>query len=602
MPSFPFRSPRTAADSGRIAGAPAAASPRGPRFALLATLVAVASIAPAAAAPYRAVMPGVARGAGAAGTFFVTDLVAQNPSATTVDLRLTFVPTTGEPATVVQPIAAGATFASDDLVDRVFGRSAAAGYLVVEADRRLLVRGASRNAAAEAGYTASLPLFDDGRLQAAGTWHALWVDHRRDLAGGFRTNVAVTFPDAAGGSATLRLVGASGEAVGSRTLEAAAPAFLQFPAGELFPGETGSFSGRLELTVTRGRAAGYLSVVDNVTGDASVFPFEPFPAEGWGVDLPGTARAAGANGTWWRTDLRLFNPSDEPVSIAATHVPRGAGAVPTTTNIVLAGGELRETTDLLGGLFGLPDGTAGSVSLVAAGPFLLAAKTSNVDPSGERPGSYGARIVPVPLSRFDDATVDGVSLPGIAPAGTDRTNVGFGAGAAGVRATARLVDAAGAPLATAAIVLGPSENAQVPLPSLFPGVPIPAGAGAEFTVADGSFHAWASTVDGESGDPVVVPADAKPCETHAPMVMVSGGGTFCDRGAAEVEIPVTLIGSAPFEVIWSDGAVQLIDDPTEDRHVKIRETTEFSITSAIDRCQRAGSAIGSALFTAVPCR
>jgi hypothetical protein len=112
----------------------------------------------------------------------------------------------------------------------------------------------------------------------------------------------VLFPDDGGGAAAVTIYDANGTAIGSQDYGLDAPGFQQFSVSS-FAGAVPV--GRAELVVTRGRAAGYSVVVDNVTGDSSLFTFEDLPAGFQDVLVNGVARANGRNNTFWRTDGRF---------------------------------------------------------------------------------------------------------------------------------------------------------------------------------------------------------------------------------------------------------------------------------------------------------
>jgi len=573
------------------------------RKASLASAIPVALfLAATPALADRLIIPGIARSHGAAGTFFVTDGFFANLGTLPASVGVSFIPASGEgPALSNFVIDPGSTLQQVDLVGALFGLDEVAGMLIIDSDQPLAVRARSYNAAApEGSYGAALPVVPSHRIQSSGIWHAIWVSDRRDSYG-FRTNVGLGFPEDGGGKGTLTLKDEVGRELGSRSFESQTASFLQIPVGDLAPNRDELPRARLELSVDRGSVVGYTSVVDNVTGDASVFPFEPFPAGEWEVDVSGIARAAGAHGTWWRSDVRLFNPGDSPVSIDVTFLPRQTtNASPAKVSIVLAPSELREVIDVLGSLFGAPDGSVGALDLRSGSSFLVAGRTSNIDPSGARPGSFGAKLSAVPLLSFSSSLDEGVTLPGAAPAAGFRTNLAIRAGPGGFVGSAALRSPDGTIGASYPIVLGSNGASQSPLEELFPDIAIPPGASIDLRVQEGAVSAYAAIVDNESGDSIVAPASGLPCQTHKPMAVVSGDTTICKDGKAEIH--VALIGSRPWNLFWSDGAVELTDDPAEDRTVKPKGTTTYFLMGLEDHCARLGSPVGSATITVADCQ
>ena len=138
---------------------------------------------------------------------------------------------------------------------------------------------------------------------------SLWISQDASGSSGYRTNVAVVFPDATGGAATVTVFDADGIERGRQDFSPRRRrASSSSPSGA---SRARSSVGRAQVVVTRGRAAGYAVVVDNVTGDSSLFAFEDLPAGIQDVLVNGVARANGRNGTFFRTDGRFYNPTDD---------------------------------------------------------------------------------------------------------------------------------------------------------------------------------------------------------------------------------------------------------------------------------------------------
>ncbi|MBK6407746.1 MAG: hypothetical protein IPF66_23680 [Holophagales bacterium] len=117
-----------------------------------------------------------------------------------------------------------------------------------------------------------------------------------------------------GSAALVTIVDDTGLVRGERHLEADAPLFWQQAVGEL-ASDPEIPLGRVEVRVLSGSAVAYAAVVDNVTGDgllALARRAEMPSAPPFALLLPGAARAPGANGTLWRTGLRLANPGPRP--------------------------------------------------------------------------------------------------------------------------------------------------------------------------------------------------------------------------------------------------------------------------------------------------
>ena len=95
-------------------------------------------------------------------------------------------------------------------------------------------------------------------------------------------------------------------------------------------------------------------------------------------------------------------------------------------------------------------------------------RTSNVDPFGVKPGTFGAQQKPDALLSFLMSADAGAVVTGIRQNAAFRTNVGFAAGADGAAYALTLKSAAGATVATATGSLGPFGWTQPNVQDLFP--------------------------------------------------------------------------------------------------------------------------------------
>lgn len=473
------------------------------RLALLATLLAT----PAGASTW--IVPGVASTAGAGGTRFTSELVLANPTPRAATALVELIPAPGEDAGEALPLflAPGETVRVPDVARRLSGRDGTAGALRITAAQPLVAGGRTVNVAGSGAFGVGLPVFAEGTYLAPGQRaSAIWVTHRDPAAGGSRANVAVTFPGATGGAARLTLY-TSGPGVETRAgelvLSANSPAFVQRSVGELSAGGdvTDVEVGRIELEPLSGTAIGYVVDVDNVTGDGSLFPFRTVAAGATDIVLPGAARTAGAGGSYWRTDVRLYNPAPEDVPVTLTYLP-GTGGDPVTVSRALGPRRVETVTDVLGAL-GLPDGSYGALRVEAPGPVVVAGRTANVDPRGERAGTFGGAQEAIPRAAFARAG-DALALAGLSHGAASRTNVTFVAGADGASWRATLLARDGREAGTASGTLVSSGWSQTTLLQLVPSAPDDARLHVEVTA--GSLTAFASVIDQSSGDPVVTAA------------------------------------------------------------------------------------------------
>lgn len=510
------------------------------RTGRIASLVVAASLAAARhGAGSTWTVPGAVNASGLNGTKFVSDVALTNPGTVPAVVSMRFLPAgAAEQALALAP---GQTFVARNVVSSLFGLSGA-GALSITSDQPLLLRARTYNTASSGTYGVSLPVVADDRLFGPGDrGESLWISQDAGGTTGFRTNIAVVFPDAGGGGARVTVYDADGAERGHQDFSLDAAGLQQFSVG--------SFAGavavaRAELTVTNGRAAAYAVVVDNVTGDSSLFSFEDLPAGAQDALVNGVARANGRNGAFFRTDGRFYNPTDTEATIQVSfHANQASNPSPRTASFTLAPGKIRDVVDVLDSLLGLPVGSAGALRFRSNWPVAILCRTSNVDPSGSRPGTFGSQQKPVPLLSFVTSADAGAAITGIRQDAAFRTNVGFAAGPEGAAYSLTLAAADGTTVGTATASLGAFGWTQPGIQDLFPAVTVPPDATLRVEVTDGSLDVFDSSIDNLSGDPVVtpiapLPAGVPPSATIGPQ----GGSIRTSDGRLTMRVPAGALG------------------------------------------------------------
>ena len=230
--------------------------------------------------------------------------------------------------------------------------------------------------------------------------------------------------------------------------------------------------------------------------------------------IPAVANAGGAQGTYWTTDLTVFNPVGSPRTVEAFYTPRGSDG---TTDYVAADLELGPSSsttweNVVGTVFG----TSGAGSLeVRGGDIIVSSRTSTPGLEG---GSYGQGIPPLApyhIIRADAAPVQWAG--GVVRSPAYRTNLGLcevWGEAAEVRVS--LWNQDGSPAGDRTINLPPFGNTQInDLPQTLGALDqMDNGMVAvEILGGDGRVGAYLSIVDNITGDPTYLAVGFSPPST-----------------------------------------------------------------------------------------
>ncbi|HSE63215.1 MAG TPA: hypothetical protein VLG15_06345 [Thermoanaerobaculia bacterium] len=489
-------------------------------------------------------IPGAGRTPGQNNTFFVSDLALTNLGSSAANVTINFVGPGGLPAKPVS-LAAGATTAYRDILNVLWSASGLVGALSVESDQPLVLRARTYNTAATGTFGVALPVFaSKDLLEEGGIGDSIWVQQNPSGSSGFRTNVGVVFPDAAGGQAVVTFYDAAGGLVGTLNFSSASAGFQQQSVASAAP--AGLPVGRAQISVSRGHAAGYAVGVDNVTGDTSLYPLEALPAGVQDVVVSGVARLTGRNNTFFRTDARFYNPTPEEATVTASfHATGTANPTPQTATVTVPAGRLIEAVDVLDSVLHLPVGSGGAVRFTSDKPVAILARTSNVDPQGVQPGTFGAQQKPVLLASYLSSADAGAVVTAIRQDASFRTNVGFAAGPDGAAYLLTLKNAQGTVIAVTTGSLGVFGWAQPSIADLFPGTTIPADATLLVQVTSGTIDVYDASLDNASGDLVVTPIAPVPAAIpSSAQIGPSGGSIRSADGRLTLKVPAGAL-SAP---------------------------------------------------------
>jgi hypothetical protein len=207
--------------------------------------------------------------------------------------------------------------------------------------------------------------------------------------------------------------------------------------------------------------------------------------------IPAVINSGGGEGSYWRTDVWIYNPSQEPLTIEAAYL---AGAAASESSIAVSPRGQVEISNILQTLFGTSG--IGSLRLTAPQPFVAVSRTFTTSGAG----TFGFSIAGMETS----ASLGLAVLPGLAHGSAYRTNIGImNPHEHGITVRARLYSAGGGLVAESSVPIAPLTVLQPRVEDLFGAIQFAEG----YVVlgsADGSFFSYASIVDNKSNDPTLV--------------------------------------------------------------------------------------------------
>lgn len=307
----------------------------------------------------------------------------------------------------------------------------------------------------------------------------------------FRTNVGLVNRSGASVPVSMILQDSTGATIATTSTTLAPNSFRQSGLAQFFPAIGSRSYDVLSMRISAGAedaVSVYASVIDNESQDPIYVQARP-GAKGSELTIPVAGRAPGANGTFWRTDVTLFNPTGSRLTLAL----RYDGA---TRWIALDGGDTVVLADVVSSQFGRSSGM-GALKVSwsgTSGPVVTSRTyTSMLGTSA----TFGQSIDPV--TSFSRSAF----VTGLRGDSAYRSNIGFVNGGSETETfQVILLSAFGSELGRKAVTLPAGAQTQSALNALFPGASSTA-----FTVqvagdADARLFVYGSMVDSLSGDPV----------------------------------------------------------------------------------------------------
>jgi PKD repeat protein len=443
---------------------------------------------------FSALLPVAALTTGAASSFWRTELSILNPHQTAVNVDLLYLPSKGSPLRKSVLIGAGTSLNFENALSDLYDLLDGSGAVTIEASGSgtpgLRISSRTFTTGAHGTFGQAVPALPAQPLPRAFLPGLEW-------SADFRTNIGFVNHGSSPAEVRLTLFDAAAATVSNLTLTLAGGSFQQASLAAFFPQlEASSRKGLLLRVETseESMVGSYASVVDNRSQDPVFVTARAASAAGDQI-LPVAARAAGALGTFWRSDVTIFNPSPAAMSVTVKFL----GGSRRERTLSLAAGRTETVADILTWL-GEGDGQ-GPLLIMSSGSSIapiVSSRTYTTRPSG---GTFGQSINAVRSLEMAEVS----HVVGLRHDVEFRTNVGFvNRHAWPINVAVRLLGPAGS-LETVTVPVPALASIQAPAAALFPARDLTAIGifSIEATVHEGVF-VYASVVDNLSGDPVFV--------------------------------------------------------------------------------------------------
>jgi len=437
-------------------------------------------------------VPVVAHVAGVGGTPWRSDLALTNPTPDPMQVTLIYQPGEGAPLQVQQALGGWQTVLLEDVVAGILGQGdgrgglqvvpPAAGPVPAVLSRTFAVAGGER-------LGQGMPALE----MVPGRTTTYIVGLTEDEA--YRGNVAVTAGEADLGVQVDLFRGSDGPVGSTFAQTVPAGTQMQWRLPAMFPGLSRPgvpMTARVRLFQP---GIAYGSLVDQASTDAVTLVAQP-PQHVWFV--PVVAHNPGGAGTFWSSDLSLFNHNPVPATVSLEYLPENTdnGAGGQLVTVVVPAGATVALADVAGQRFGVANGK-GLLRIVSAPPLVVASRTYTTRSGG---GTYGLGVEALPSWA---PSASRKVVPGVRVGGGYRTNLGFAAVAAAVTLDLTLRDAAGAVLDTASLAVPARSLVQKSVEDLFDVARNGFTTGSvEVAASRQPVIVYTSVVDGTSQDPI----------------------------------------------------------------------------------------------------
>ena len=347
----------------------------------------------------------------------------------------------------------------------------------------------------------------------------LSLSHSADLGRGFRTNVGFFNPTDTGTFVQLDFFDQTGASLGQILSFARPRQAIQLNDDEIFARlgidhEVSNFSCTVLAYPYEGvRLFAYAAVIDNRSGDPFFVPGENAAASPESkITLPAVASLHGAAGTFFHSDVRIWNAAGTEATVTARFACFEGGCGERVFTV--APRRMAVWDDVVTSLFHSAS-TGGAMEFVSAEPLVVTSRLYT--PSAAEP-TFGMFVPGLPPERSSPAVVlNGLSHPADRSTGS-RVNVGvFNPADVAQVVTYRLFDGGGNQIGQRARFFGPREFFQAN--DVFAFLSVSGAVEPAYCLVEGSeqlpLFAYAAVIDNRSQDPILIPGEDDP--EHSPI-------------------------------------------------------------------------------------
>ncbi len=307
------------------------------------------------------VLPSTARASGLGGSFYTTDLTITNTGLSDATVTMKFLGNNVDGRSGAEKtihLAATKSITFKDVLNSVFGLTSGYGAIrIISSTQFLEVQGQTSTPGAGGTFGQSVPAAASHELvRPSRSMSILGV--REDAS--FRTNLILTNAGESPLDADVSLISDDGLTLGSKRYNLLPLGMTQITKVVRDLGITSDLKeARIHLSTqtANGAFAAYASVIDNVTNDPrTLLPkFVTLGAPTW--FLPSSARAPGAGGAFYTTDLTISNTGTNDASFTMKFLGNNIdGRQGVEKSFLLGAGKTVTYWDVLGSVFGLSTG------------------------------------------------------------------------------------------------------------------------------------------------------------------------------------------------------------------------------------------------------